>query len=92
MWSALFRPDAQLVNLTGNTNLPGLNSASNLGWGYMTRTQPEVERHDPAHSSFDLIADFGMPVIGSLGVGAAAGLGMAAANAGATLTRLRGNA
>ena len=81
LWSALFRPDAQLVNLTGNTNLPGLNSASNLGWGYMTRTQPEVERHDPAHSSFDLIADLIMPVVGSAIVGGAGALG---AGAGAT--------
>ena len=81
LWAAQYGPDAQLVNLAGNTNLPGLNSASNLGWGYLSRTAPPVVQHSPAHSSFDLIADLIMPVVGSAIVGGAGALG---AGAGAT--------
>ena len=76
----MFGMDAQLVNLTGNTNLPGVGN-NNLGWGYMSRTPFEVNRHGPAHSSFDLIADLVMPVVGSAIVGGAGALG---AGAGAT--------
>lgn len=93
-WFAGYGPNSQLVNLTGNTNLPGLNSANNLGWGRMSRTAPIAQWNEPAHSDFDLIADFVMPVVGSAivggagaglwGAGAASGAGAGAGAAGAS--------
>lgn len=63
-------------------------------WGYRRwGADLPVQRHDPAHSSFDAIADFWMPVIGSAvvgGIGAGAMMGGTGGAAGASAAGAEG--
>jgi hypothetical protein len=91
-WGAQYGQDAQLVNLTGNTNLPGVG-ANNLGWGYMSRTAPKTNRNLPYQSTdwTNGVIKAGPWIVASAGLGAlaapalagAAGAGVAGAEAGA---------